>query len=102
MNNKAGWKIVMLLAGCAFFIAGAVVTFFCALSPSPADASEAQAPIATVPMPEASADSPLTTQIVIPDTAAWRRIRRSWGEPDFVIVVTASDRHALCLSSLDL
>jgi hypothetical protein len=102
MNNKAGWKRLTLLAGSAFFIAGAAVTFYCTLSPSTADVSQALAPIATVPLTEAYADSQVTTQFVIPDTAAWRRIRRSWGEPDFVIVVTTSDRHALCLSRLDL
>src|SRR3982074_2486759 len=35
--------------------------------------------------------APLITKLVIPDTPQWRRIRRVWGEPAFIISAVSSE-----------
>ena len=45
--------------------------------------------------------TPLITKLVVPDTPQWRRIRRVWGDPAFVISAVSSEkRFAYCLPDL--
>ena len=39
-------------------------------------------------------------KVVVPDTDQWRRIRRSWGEPDLIVAALSKDGPAWCLSDL--
>lgn len=65
------------------------------------DASVALTPVLSVPLK--SILRVLDSKLVIPDTTQWRRIRRDWGEPEFVIAAIAPDRQvAYCLGTLDI
>jgi hypothetical protein len=46
---------------------------------------------------------PVVIKLVIPDKPQWRRIRRAWGEPTFVIsAVSSQKRFAYCLPDLGI
>ena len=45
--------------------------------------------------------TPLSVTLTIPDTARWTRVRKAWGEPEFVISATdPTGRFALCLPEM--
>jgi hypothetical protein len=47
--------------------------------------------------------APLIIKLVIPDTPQWRRIRRVWGEPAFIISAVSSEKEfAYCLPDLGM
>lgn len=67
------------------------------------DEGIALAPLASVPL-GAIGKQPLTAmKVVIPDTAEWKRIRRKWGAPEFIISAVSSRRLlAFCLADLKI
>ena len=62
------------------------------------DPSVALAPLASVPLARVGKHHAL--KVVVPDTDQWRRIRRSWGEPDLIIAALSKDDPAWCLANL--
>jgi len=67
------------------------------------DEGTALAPLASVPL-DSIGKQPLTEMsVVIPDTAQWKRIRRRWGEPEFIIsAVSLGHSLAFCLADLKI
>lgn len=64
----------------------------------PGDDRVALAPLASVPLDRIGRVRSLTTAVVIPDTPQWTRIRRVWGDPEFVISAVSSARSfAYCI-----
>src|ERR1017187_5644307 len=60
-------------------------------------------PVASIPLDQVGKQPLSATNVVIPDTVRWKRIRREWGEPDFIISAVSSDRRvAFCLADLGL
>ena len=62
------------------------------------DPSVALAPLARVPL--ARVGKQYAMQVVVPDTDQWRRIRRSWGEPDLIVAALSNEGGAWCLADL--
>jgi hypothetical protein len=95
---------VAWVAGVLGFLAlagGSYLAFARMQALSPADASVAFANLAYVKLDQiATAKSP-AIPVVIPDTPQWVRIRRKWGEPDFLIAaISAGKSSCYCLPKL--
>ena len=68
---------------------------------SQADASAALANLADVQLDRIAAADPLAISLIIPDTPQWVRIRRKWGEPDFLIAALSPVKSfCYCLAKL--
>jgi hypothetical protein len=63
------------------------------------DAYTALQPLLEVPL-DSITDNQLSESLHIPETEQWVRIRKLWGEPDFVIsIIDQTGRNAICLTS---
>jgi hypothetical protein len=82
--------------------AGSYLAFPRTQNLSQADAAAALANIADVKLDHIAATDSLAIPVVIPDTPQWVRIRRNWGEPDFVIAAVSPDNSCYCLPKLRL
>lgn len=61
----------------------------------------ALAPLARRPLAELRAGQGIVLKVTVPDTAQWRSIRKSWGEPRYLISAISPDgRRAYCLPDL--
>src|SRR5580700_3175943 len=71
---------------------------------TPEDVKVAQTPIATVPLDQVGIQRSTAVTVFIPNSAQWKRIRRDWGEPDFVVSAVSSERPlwAYCLADLGM
>lgn len=64
------------------------------------DASIALNPIARIPL-DTLRKGPFSATLIVPDTVRWKRIRKAWGEPEFVIsAVEPTRRFTLCLPKM--
>src|SRR5579871_5683083 len=62
-------------------------------------------PIAFRPLQDIAvgSDLPVPLTVSIPDDPAWKRIRRAWGNPEYVVAVLAPDHNTtLCFNRFDL
>jgi hypothetical protein len=65
------------------------------------DARVAFTPLAVVPVSNAEGGSVLEAAVSIPDNPAWSRIRRQWGDPEYLIgYVRSDDRRLSCLEEV--
>ena len=89
--------------GLLIFLTGAVLLVSTMHGLNPDDEIAALTPVASIPLEEV-AQQPLTTvTAVTPNTAQWKRIRRAWGEPAFVVSAVSTARHfAYCIGDLEL
>ena len=71
--------------GLLALIPGAAMFIYLWIGLQPGDDDVALAPLVTIPLDQIAEHSPFSTQLSIPDTARWRRIRKVWGEPEFVV-----------------
>jgi hypothetical protein len=71
---------------------------------TPEEVEVAQTPIATIPFDQVGTQRSTSATVIIPKSAQWRRIRRDWGEPDFVVAAVSSERvlWAYCLADLGM
>jgi len=93
---------IALLAGCGLSTIGTLAGVYCGLRPTDDDVTAALAPIASFPLSETYRGGSVLLPVAVPDTPRWQRIRRSWGEPDFAILVTPADHRAACLARIGL
>lgn len=64
------------------------------------DASIALQPLTRIHL-DGIATGPLSAAFIVPDTAQWTRIRKTWGQPEFVVsAVEPTGRFALCLPDM--
>ena len=94
--------LVLGVLGLLVLAAGSFLTFTRVLDLSPADANVALANLADVKLDRVPATDSLVISLVIPDTPQWVRIRREWGEPDFVIAAVSPSNSCYCLPKLPL
>jgi hypothetical protein len=99
VNRTAAWIVGLL--GLLTLAAGGFLTSKRLQDLSQADASAALANLADVQLDRIAATDPLAISVVIPSTPQWARIRRSWGEPDFLIAaVSPVKSFCYCLAKL--
>src|SRR5262249_23524179 len=59
--------------------------------------------LATVPLSRIEERAPLRFTVAIPDNLHWKRIRRLWGDPGYIIAAISPDRkYMYCWNSLEL
>jgi hypothetical protein len=93
------WPLSVGVAGLLLLVPGAL---FIPSALKPGDDVVALTPLASVRLDQIGT-APLVTKLVIPDTPQWRRIRRAWGDPHFIIAVVSSEkRFAYCLPKLGI
>jgi hypothetical protein len=56
--------------------------------------------LADVKLDQVATTKSLAIPVVIPDTPQWARIRRRWGEPDFLIAAVSPAKSLYCLPTL--
>jgi hypothetical protein len=68
------------------------------------DARVAFERLADVPLGQIESQGLDDVMVTVPSSAAWRRIRRSWGDPGYIIAVVAPGpkQYLYCLEKLDL
>lgn len=88
--------------GLLVFAAGSFLAFTRMLDPSPADANVALANLADVKLDHIAATDSLAISLVIPDTPQWVRIRRKWGDPDFLVAAVSPSNSCYCLPKLPI
>jgi hypothetical protein len=89
------------VAGLLLLIPG-VLSVFHAVRLEPGDDLVALTPLASIRLGQIGAE-PVVTKLVVPDTRQWRRIRRAWGDPSFIISAVSSEKSfAYCLPDLGL
>jgi hypothetical protein len=88
----------MGVLGLIALIVGCSLVFTRMQNLSLAEAHMALANLAGVNLDRISAEDSLVITLVIPDTPQWVRIRRRWGEPDFLIVAVSPGKSLYCLS----
>src|ERR1700730_1585382 len=89
------------IAGLLLLIPGALSFRSMVFGLKSGDDLVALTPLASVRLDQIGT-SPLITKLVIPDTPQWRRIRRVWGDPTFIIsAISAEKRFVNCLPDLD-
>jgi MYXO-CTERM domain-containing protein len=88
--------------GLVFLVAGSFLSFIRMLDLSPADANVALANLADVELDRVPATDSLVISLIIPDTPQWARIRRRWGEPDFLVAAVSPNNSCYCLPKLPL
>jgi hypothetical protein len=86
--------------GLLVLAAGSFLTFIRMRDLSPADANVALANLADVKLDRVAATDSLAIALEIPDTPQWARIRRKWGEPDFLIAAVSPANSLFCLPTL--
>lgn len=89
--------LLVLVPGTALFI----VTLH---SLSHKDHLVAEAPVATFPLDQVGEQPQTTLAANIPDSPQWKRIRREWGEPEFIFSAVSSERplFAYCFGDLGI
>jgi hypothetical protein len=81
--------VVVGVLGLLALAAGSYLAFPRTQYLSPADANVALANLGDVKLDRVAATDSLAIALEIPDTPQWARIRRKWGEPDFVIAAVS-------------
>lgn len=67
------------------------------------DVAKTQSPLATWPMPVLRVGDRHRFEVIPPEGPSWRRIRRQWGDPRYLIIARAiSGREILCFDRLGL
>jgi hypothetical protein len=89
--------------GLLIFCPGAILLISTMSGLNMEDEGTALAPLASVPLDSIRKQPPTAMKVVIPATAQWKRIRRKWGAPEFIISAVSSRRHlAFCLADLKI
>ena len=95
--------LVLGALGLLSLIAGSFLLVVRTRGLSAADAAAALANLADVKLDRVPATDSLVISLVIPDTPQWARIRRKWGEPDFVIAAVSPVKSiCYCLTKLPM
>ena len=90
-----GFAGILLLVPGAFFIPSLVYGL------RSEDVRLALEPLSSVQLDRIEAEHSVVTELFIPDTRQWKRIRREWGFPEFIIsAVSPAKRFAYCLADL--
>src|ERR1700693_1692678 len=89
--------------GLLIFCPGAILLISTMSGLNIEDGRTALAPLASVPL-DSIGKQPLTAiNVVIPDTAQWKRIGRKWSAPEFIIsAVSSRPPLAFCLADLKI
>jgi hypothetical protein len=95
--------IIAVAVGLLIFCPGVILLMSTMFGLNIEDERTALAPLASIPL-DAIGKQPLKAmKVVIPDTAQWKRIRREWGTPKFIISAVSSGRLlAFCLADLKI
>src|ERR1035438_7114342 len=95
--------IIAGAVGLLIFCPGAILLISTMSGLNMEDERTALAPLVSVPL-DSIGKQPLTAMnVVIPDTAQWKRIRRKWGAPALIIAAVSSRRlMAFCLADLKI
>jgi hypothetical protein len=95
--------LIVGLVGLLTLAAGGFLAFTRLQDLSQADASAALANLADVQLDRIAATDPPAISVVIPKTPQWARIRRKWGEPDFLIAaVSPVKSFCYCIAKLPM
>ncbi len=104
--RKPGSRVVWLAAAvCGILVcaSGAALLIYTLLDLNSAEVVTALTPFAAVPLDSGGRPATTSMKVVIPDTAQWRRIRRQWGTPEYIISAVAPGRQvAYCLLDLKM
>lgn len=99
---KQGASICLIGAGVLLFIPGVLWITTSGSRLSDDDAYTALQPLLRIPL-DSVKENYLSEWLRIPDTEQWVRIRKVWGEPDFVISsIDQTGKIATCLTSAGL
>ena len=98
--NKKRVELWLAIAGLVVLAPG-VVWFF---SPrlNDADMSAAFASLARVPLDQIERTHSAVVSVTIPDTAHWRRMRRAWGDPGYLLAAESPTGLLYCLDELGI
>jgi len=70
--------------------------------PNNDDVSSALKPLTRIHL-DSIDEKPLSVALIIPNTARWTRIRKAWGEPEFVFsAIDPTGRFAQCLPEMGM
>jgi|SRR5579862_3107249 len=97
-------SLPLAVLGLLVFVPGAVL-FVCTLrSLTREEDLVAENPVATIPLDQFGRQASTEVNVIIPDSRQWKRIRRDWGDPDFIISAVSSERQlfAYCLADLGM
>ncbi len=84
-------------------IIGGVILAGCVSNISQADARIALTPLKSVPLSAARSTGRVSFTEQIPDSAQWRKLIATWGNPSFVLAVVSPDHQTLrCFDQLGL
>jgi hypothetical protein len=102
-NMRRLLPISLVLAGLLLLVPGAALLIASLYDLTDQDAETALAPLTSIPLDEIGKRLRMVTKLAIPDTAQWKRIRREWGNPDFIIeAVSTQQQIAYCLPNLGM
>ena len=96
-------KWILLIFGLLLLVSGTCAWDWLSLRPYPGDADLAFEPLARVPISQINGQKSLKLSFTAPKSAAWERIRRSWGNPEFVIAaVTKAPELQYCFDAISV
>ena len=78
-------KWFLLIFGLLLFVSGAWGWCWLSLRVHPADADRAFEPLARIPISQLRVQGNTELTITAPEGPIWQRIRRTWGDPEFVV-----------------
>ena len=94
------WPIGLIVFGGVILIPGGVWFSTSGTRLRKNDDAIALQPLIRIPLASLH-EQPATMTLTIPESAQWTRIRRAWGEPEFVVSASEpTGRSVMCLSSL--
>ncbi|MEO8371092.1 MAG: hypothetical protein ABI806_18050 [Candidatus Solibacter sp.] len=94
------WPIWLVALGGVILIPGGIWFSTSRTRLTKNDDATALQPLIRIPLASLH-EQPLTTMLTIPKSPPWARIRRAWGEPEFVISASEpTGRTVMCLSSM--
>ncbi len=102
-KTKRNSALIAGVLGLLALAAGGLLVVTRIRNPSPVDASVALTNLAVVRLNRLTATDSIAISVIIPDTPQWTRIRRRWGEPDFLVAAVSPGKSSCyCLPKLPL
>jgi hypothetical protein len=67
------------------------------------DVRAALTPLTRIPLAQVEGTVSSTLKLLVPDAPQWTRIRREWGNPEFIVsAISSTKQFAYCLGDLDI
>lgn len=104
MSGRRRWVKWMVVASVLLlFLAWLGLVILFAREPDGSDARAVMAPLLVMPLSEVPPNRAIRKTVRVPTSDHWRRIRSSWGEPEFLVTLAGEDDgSAACIDQTSL